>query len=81
MVDSMAGIEEVNETLGISLPMDGYQTIGGLVINKLGRVAKVGDVIHLPGITITVKAVKGIRIQQVLIEHPLDLPLAVEEGA
>ncbi|MBO9542481.1 HlyC/CorC family transporter [bacterium] len=79
VVDSMAGIEEVNETLGIDLPMDGYQTIGGLVINKLGRVAKVGDVIRLPGISITVKAVKGIRIQQVLIEHPIDLPLAVEE--
>ncbi|MNX88712.1 Magnesium and cobalt efflux protein CorC [compost metagenome] len=79
VVDSMAGIEEVNETLGIDLPMDGYQTIGGLVINKLGRVAKVGDVIQLPGISITVKAVKGIRIQQVLVEHPIDLPLAVEE--
>lgn len=79
VVDSMAGIEEVNETLGITLPMDGYQTIGGLVITKLGRVAKVGDVIRLSGISITVKAVKGIRIQQVLVEHPIELPLAVEE--
>lgn len=71
VVDSMASIEEINETLGTDLPMDGYQTVGGLVINKLGRVARVGDVVELEGARITVKAVKGIRVQQVLIEHAL----------
>ncbi|HEY9857383.1 MAG TPA: hemolysin family protein, partial [Stenomitos sp.] len=65
VVDAMASIEEINETLEIELPMDGYQTIGGLVINKLGRVARIGDVLELPGARITVKAVKGIRVQQV----------------
>lgn len=71
VVDSMANIEDINETLGIELPMDGYQTVGGLVINKLGRVARVGDVVEVPGARITVKAVKGIRVQQVLIEHAI----------
>lgn len=72
MVDSMANIEDINETLGIELPMDGYQTVGGLVINKLGRVARVGDVVEVPGARITVKAVKGIRVQQVLIEYAVE---------
>jgi len=78
VVDAMANIEEINETLGIDLPMDGYQTIGGLVINKLGRVARVADVIELPGARITVKAVKGIRVQQVLIEHAIPEETAAE---
>lgn len=80
VVDSMAGIEEINETLGIDLPMDGYQTVGGLVINKLGRVARVGDVVEVPGACITVKAVKGIRVQLVLIEHALPARTESEEA-
>ena len=69
LVDSMASIEEVNETLDIDLPVDGYQTIGGLVLNRLGRGAQIGDVVELLGLRLTVKAIKGMRIQQVLIER------------
>lgn len=74
LVDSMAAIDEVNQALGLELPLDGYQTIGGLVLNHLGRVAKVGDVVELPGVRITVKLTKGIRVQQVCVEHQLPLP-------
>jgi CBS domain containing-hemolysin-like protein len=68
LVNSRTAINQVNEALGISLPLDGYQTIGGLVISSLGRVAKVGDVVETEDARITVKAIKGIRIQQVLME-------------
>lgn len=81
LVDSMAGIEEVNEALDIDLPVDGYQTIGGLIINRLGRGAKVGDVIELPGLRLTVRAIKGIRVQQVLIERVQDTQKSIEEEA
>lgn len=81
LVDSMAGIEEVNEALDIDLPVDGYQTIGGLVINRLGRGAKVGDVIELPGLRLTVRAIKGIRVQQVLIERLQGAQSPIEEQA
>lgn len=80
-VDAMTGIEEINDALGTHLPIEGYQTIGGLVINHLGRVARVGDVIELPDATITVKAVKGIRVQQVWIEHAVSMEVPVQEGA
>jgi len=80
VVEAMASIDEVNETLCVNLPIDGYQTIGGLVISHLGRVAKVGDVIELDGARITVKGVKGIRVKQVLIEHAV-VPEAEEVRA
>lgn len=70
-VDGMTAIGDLNEKLGIDLPVNGYQTIGGLVINSLGRVAKVGDVVEpTDGVKVTVKALKGIRVQQVLVEYP-----------
>ncbi|MBU6429159.1 MAG: hemolysin family protein [Cyanobacteria bacterium REEB65] len=70
-VDGMAPIMEINEALGLELPLNGYQTIGGLVINSLGRVAKVGDVVEAgAGVRVTVKSLKGIRVQLVLIEYP-----------
>ena len=70
-IDGTTSITEINESLGLDLPLDGYQTIGGLVINSLGRVAKVGDVVDAgPGVKVTVRALKGIRVQQVLVEYP-----------
>ncbi|MBM3266189.1 MAG: HlyC/CorC family transporter [Candidatus Sericytochromatia bacterium] len=68
--DGMTAISELNDTLGIELPVNGYQTIGGLVINSLGRVARVGDVVEpAEGVKVTVKSLKGIRVQQVLVEY------------
>ncbi len=70
-VDGMTAIGEINDKLGLDLPVNGYQTIGGLVINSLGRVAKVGDIVEpSEGVKVTVKALKGIRVQQVLVEYP-----------
>ncbi|MBM3274700.1 MAG: HlyC/CorC family transporter, partial [Candidatus Sericytochromatia bacterium] len=69
-VDGMTAIAELNNELDLELPVNGYQTIGGLVINSLGRVAKVGDVLEpTAGVRVTVKALKGIRVQQVLVEY------------
>ncbi len=69
--DGMTAISELNDTLDIDLPVNGYQTIGGLVINALGRVARVGDVVEPAiGVKVTVKSLKGIRVQQVLVEYP-----------
>jgi len=61
----------VNDRLGLDLPVNGYQTMGGLVIDALGRVAKVGDLVEPgEGVKVTVRSIKGIRVQQVLVEYP-----------
>ena len=36
-------VEEVNEELGTSLPSGDYETIAGLVLNRLGHVPKEGE--------------------------------------
>jgi len=69
VLDSMASIEEVNETLDLTLPIDGYQTIGGLVLQLLGQRARLGDRVEVAGVRITVRAIKGNRIKQLLLER------------
>jgi len=40
-------IDEVERTLGVDLPRDGYETISGLVIKELHRLPVVGDVVEI----------------------------------
>jgi len=72
LVDTMINLDELNQTLGLGLPTEGVQTLGGLVINRLGRVAKVGDVVQLGEVTLTVKATRGVRVTQVVVEFPAE---------
>jgi len=46
---------------------DEYDTIGGLVFNRIGRVPKPGDVVELRGVTIAVESTDGRRVAKVLI--------------
>lgn len=70
-VDGATPITDLNEAFELDLPLDGYQTIGGLVIHELGRVARIGDVVEpCAGVKVTVRGVKGIRVQQVAVEFP-----------
>ena len=42
-------------------------TIGGLVMAQLGRVAQPGDVVEVQGIALEVEAVRGLAVQTVLV--------------
>jgi len=80
LVDTMINLDELNQTLGLELPTEGVHTLGGLVVNRLGRVAKVSDVVTLGDVTLTVKATRGVRVTQVKVEFPAQAP-AVGERA
>lgn len=57
--------DELADREGVILPDDGpYETMAGLVMTHLGRVAQVGDTVTIAGYTITVSHVQGRRITQ-----------------
>ena len=58
-------VEELEEALGLSLPQGSYETVGGLILARLGRVAEVGDEVELDGVRLQVTAVEGRRITEV----------------
>ncbi len=58
-------IGDINDLLNISLPDNDYETIGGLIFNELGRLAKKDDEVLLDNVKIKVVAVDDVNIRKV----------------
>ena len=61
-------IDDANEEYRLSLPKDGWDTVGGLVLDLRGGVPEVGDVLTTDRYRITVTRMDGRRIEDVLVE-------------
>ncbi|HLV05281.1 MAG TPA: hemolysin family protein [Actinomycetaceae bacterium] len=56
--------DELAHVADIVVPDDGpYETLGGLVMTRLGRIARVGDEVELPGAVLRVEQMDGRRIE------------------
>ena len=60
-------IDELNEALDWSLPKQDYETVAGLVLATLHRIPRMGEVLQLPGYTITVLEADARRVAAVKI--------------
>jgi CBS domain containing-hemolysin-like protein len=71
VVDGQMWVEEINETMGLSLPMDeSYETIGGLVIDRLGHIPQhPGEKVEIDNgrVTLVVMQMHGRRIVKMKI--------------
>ena len=67
-------IDDFNEQFGVSLPIEDYHTLGGLVFGMLGRAPEPGDEVEHEGIRFTVLTVEGSRIERLEIELPPPQP-------
>ncbi|MFN3973804.1 MAG: hemolysin family protein [Dehalococcoidia bacterium] len=66
-VDAALGIEEVNERLGLAIPMGDYDTVAGWMMTALGRVPKVGDSLEYDGVKFVVARTEGARVIRVYV--------------
>ncbi len=66
-IDGTADLEEVDELLDIKLPEGEYDTIAGLIIDRLGHIPSVSEhpSLEIEGITFTVEKVEERRIEKV----------------
>ncbi len=79
LVDARAWVDRVNEVLAIDLPeSESYESIGGLVIDRLGHIPRRGEVVKIEetNITLVVMQMRGRRITKVKVI--LSPPVAVE---
>src|SRR5438067_873585 len=67
VVDGLTSLEALRDRLAIELPDEPYDTVGGLVFVRLGRLAAVGDAIEIEGYRFQVTAVDGRRVAQVRV--------------
>ncbi|WP_281195320.1 hemolysin family protein [Halorubrum sp. F4] len=68
-IDGGVPLSTVNDTLGVDFEGVGFDTLGGLVFDRLGRPPEVGDVVSEDGYTIEVLAVDGARVSTVRIRQ------------
>ena len=65
VIDGLTPLGDVRERLGIELVDVPADTISGLIVDRLGRVAAVGDAIDEEGVRFEVIAVDGHRIDKI----------------
>jgi CBS domain containing-hemolysin-like protein len=65
-------IDDANVEYGLALPKDGWDTIGGLVLDLAGGVPDVGDVFVTKHYRLTVLRLDGRRVEEVLVQPLVD---------
>ena len=78
LVDAGYSVDDADELLGAELPTGPWDTVGGLILDRLGRVPDPGDSVEVDGFRLTALDVRGRRIGRVRIEPTA--PPAGEEG-
>jgi CBS domain containing-hemolysin-like protein len=68
VVSGRLNIDDVNSEYDLDLPKDGWDTVGGLVLDLAGGVPARGDVFEVEPYALTVVRMDGRRIEEVLIE-------------
>ena len=69
VADGTVGLAMANDALGTDLDSDAYGTLGGVVLERLGRPPAVGDVVAVDGLRLEVEAVDGARIERLAVRH------------
>ena len=66
-------IDDANDEYGLALPKDGWDTVGGLVLDLAGGVPEVGDAYSTEHYRLTVVRMDGRRIEEIFVEPVTDL--------
>jgi magnesium and cobalt exporter, CNNM family len=67
VVDGLTSLDALRERLHVELPEEPYDTVGGMVFGRLGRLAAVGDAVEVEGYRFQVTGIDGRRVSQVRV--------------
>jgi putative hemolysin len=65
LVDAAVSVSEFNRRIGAALVAERARSIGGVVLEHLGRLPEQGESVELDGLRLTVERVRGHRIEAV----------------
>lgn len=78
LVDGKLAVDEVNRVVGIDLPTDESDSLGGLVFGRLGKVPAVGDMVKFDGTNVFVERLHRRRVTRLkIVKSP---PRFIEES-
>jgi CBS domain containing-hemolysin-like protein len=67
LMDARISLDEVNQIFHVNLQGEGFDTLGGLLYQQLGKMPNPGDKVAVEGLTISVISTMGRRIKQVQV--------------
>lgn len=71
-VEGRLNLQDFEEATGVALPRGASDTVAGFVVERLGRLARVGDTVEVDGATLQVSAVDRRRVAELLVtRHPV----------
>ena len=68
LVDAKINLDELEEKIGVNLPKNDYETLGGFVFDMMGKIPKKGDVAVFENLRITVQEADHRRILKLKIQ-------------
>jgi CBS domain containing-hemolysin-like protein len=75
LVDAKLWVEDVNKELDLDLPVhESYETIGGLLIERLGHIPHPGETVHLAGTNVTLVVMQMLSRRIVKVKLILHTP-------
>jgi magnesium and cobalt transporter len=76
-----ADVHAVNEAFGIQLPEDEFDTIGGLVADRIGRVPRRGESVDIDGLRFAVMLTRGGAVRWFRVQRLAGAPAPAEPTA
>ncbi|MBI2765982.1 MAG: HlyC/CorC family transporter [Chloroflexi bacterium] len=67
LLSGLALIADVEDATGAELADEDYDTVGGFIMSRLGRIPRAGDKVDVPGYQFRVMAMDGRRVDRVLV--------------
>jgi magnesium and cobalt transporter len=62
-------LDELSETLGVAIESDEVGTVGGLIMERLGRVPRAGEQLEIAGFRVVVEQVRRRQVLRVYFER------------
>lgn len=67
LLSGLALVTDVEDAIGVDISDEDYDTIGGFIMSRLGRIPRVGDRVDVPGYQFRVMAMDARRVDRVLV--------------
>lgn len=71
-IDGRLNFQDFEQATGVRLPTSASDTVAGFVIERLGRLAQIGDSIQIDGVTLQVAALDRRRISELAVSRQED---------
>jgi putative hemolysin len=65
--------DDLRERLGLEIESEGFETVGGYILSRLGRVPAVGETLELDGLLVEVLEAERRRIHKVRFRKPVGM--------